>query len=180
MSGTCRPTSWSQDGEIGSRGSRTLVSRSASLRRMGFISLRCFPLHERNHRVQSTEVRVDQITMDGDEQPIPSAIVEQHRQAVGIGAEQRIRDERPECFRGRARPAADARLDVGGRPCSPPETFGALIPDALLRSNADSLAVLFYDRAGDRLLITIHRDLIDAYLGRLDSVVALMQRKAPQ
>ena len=74
----------------------------------------------------------------------------------------------------------DVQACVGGRPCSPLETFGALIPDALLRSNADSLAVLFYDRAGDRLRITISRDLIDAYLGRLDSVVALMQRQAPQ
>jgi hypothetical protein len=66
---------------------------------------------------------------------------------------------------------------VGGRPCSPPETFGALIPDALLRSNRDSIAVRFYNRAGRELLVVLHRDLIDAYLGRLDSVVAVMRKK---
>jgi len=66
---------------------------------------------------------------------------------------------------------------VGGRPCSPPETFGALIPDALLRSNRDSIAVRFYNRAGRELVVVLHRDLIDAYLGRLDSVVAVMRTK---
>jgi hypothetical protein len=66
---------------------------------------------------------------------------------------------------------------VGGRPCSPPETFGAFIPDALLRSNRDSIAVTFYNRRGRELLITLHRDLIEAYLGRLDSVVAVMRTK---
>jgi len=73
--------------------------------------------------------------------------------------------------------ARDVTACVGGRPCSPPETFGAFIPDAVLRSNRDSLAVTFYDRAGRRLLITLHRDLIEAYLGRLDSVVAVMRTK---
>jgi len=71
----------------------------------------------------------------------------------------------------------DVHWCVGGRPCSPPETFGAFIPDALLRSNRDSIAVTFYNRRGRELLITLHRDLIDAYLGRLDSVVAVMRKK---
>jgi hypothetical protein len=72
----------------------------------------------------------------------------------------------------------DVQSCVGGRPCSPPETFGALIPDALLRSSCDSLAVTFYNhRSGRQLLITLHRDLIDAYLGRLDSVVAVMRKQ---
>jgi hypothetical protein len=66
---------------------------------------------------------------------------------------------------------------VGGRPCSPPETFGALIPDALLRLNRDSIAVRFYNGAGRELVVVLHRDLIDAYLGRLDSVVAVMRTK---
>lgn len=67
---------------------------------------------------------------------------------------------------------------VGGPPCSPPETFGAFIPDAVLRSDRDSLAVTFYDRANPKLPITIHRNVIDAYLGVLDSVVAVMRRKS--
>ncbi len=71
----------------------------------------------------------------------------------------------------------DVHWCVGGRPCSPPETFGAFIPDSLLRSNRDSIAVTFYNRRGRELLITLHRDLIDAYLGRLDSVVAVMRKK---
>lgn len=66
---------------------------------------------------------------------------------------------------------------VGGRPCSPPETFGAFIPDALLRSNRDSIAVTFSNRGGREWLIILHRDLIDAYLGRLDSVVAVIRAK---
>ena len=66
---------------------------------------------------------------------------------------------------------------AGGSPCSPPETFGAFIPDALLRSNRDSIAVTFYNRRGRELLITLHRNLIEAYLGRLDSVVAVMRTK---
>ncbi len=64
---------------------------------------------------------------------------------------------------------------VGGRPCSPPETFGAFIPDTVLRSSRDSLAVTFYNRAGRELRIILHRELIEAYLGRLDSVVAVMR-----
>jgi len=71
----------------------------------------------------------------------------------------------------------DLHSCVGGKPCSPPETFGALIPDELLRSSRDSLAVTFYGRGTRELLITLHRDLIDAYLGRVDSVVAVMRKK---
>lgn len=71
----------------------------------------------------------------------------------------------------------DFHACVGGKPCSPPETFGALIPDALLRSNADSIPVTFYDRGHRELVITLHRDLIDAYLGRLDSLIAVIRKK---
>jgi hypothetical protein len=71
----------------------------------------------------------------------------------------------------------DVHACVGGKPCSPLETFGALIPDELLRSNPDSIPVTFYDRGERVLVITLHRDLIDAYLGRLDSVVAVMRKK---
>jgi hypothetical protein len=73
--------------------------------------------------------------------------------------------------------ARDVYSCAGGSPCSPPETFGAFIPDALLRSHRDSLAVTFYNGRGRELLITLHRDLIEAYLGRLDSVVAVMRTK---
>jgi len=71
----------------------------------------------------------------------------------------------------------DVHACVGGRPCSPPETFGALVPDELLRSTRDSLVVTFYGRGSRELLITLHRDLIDAYLGRVDSVVAVMRKQ---
>ena len=72
----------------------------------------------------------------------------------------------------------DVRSCAGGTPCSPPETFEARIPDVLLRSAVDSIPVTFFDRAGRRLLISLHRDLIDAYLGRLDSVVAIMRKQS--
>jgi hypothetical protein len=73
--------------------------------------------------------------------------------------------------------ARDPFWCVGGKPCTPPETFGALIPDTLLRSHPDSLPVTFYDRAGNRLFVTLHRDLIEAYLERVDSIVAVMRQR---
>lgn len=73
----------------------------------------------------------------------------------------------------------DVRSCAGGRPCPPGETFGALVPDELLRANPDSIPVTFYDGAGRELLIILHRDLIEAYLGRVDSVVAEMRKKRP-
>lgn len=71
----------------------------------------------------------------------------------------------------------DVHACVGGKPCSPLETFGVLIPDELLRSNPDSIPVTFHNRGERVLVITLHRDLIDAYLGRLDSVVAVIRKK---
>jgi len=73
--------------------------------------------------------------------------------------------------------ARDPFWCVGGKPCTPPETFGALVPDALLRSHPDSLPVTFYDRAGRRVLVTLQRDLIETYLERVDSIVAVMRQR---
>lgn len=71
----------------------------------------------------------------------------------------------------------DVHACVGGKPCSPLVTFGVLIPDELLRSNPDSIPVTFHNRGERVLVITLHRDLIDAYLSRLDSVVAVIRKK---
>jgi hypothetical protein len=71
----------------------------------------------------------------------------------------------------------DVQWCVGGKPCTPAETFEVLIPDPLLRSIADSVPITFYDRAGRRLSIILHQDLIDGYLGRVDSVVAVIRSK---
>lgn len=71
----------------------------------------------------------------------------------------------------------DGQWCIGGKPCSPPETFGVIIPDTLLRAGSDSVAVVFYERSGRRVPITLPRTLIHSYLGRVDSVVAVMRRK---
>ena len=82
---------------------------------------------------------------------------------------------RPLQLTGRAH---DVYACVGGSPCSPPETFGAYIPDPVLRSERDSLAVTFYDPAHRKLVITVRRNVIDSYLRVLDSVVAVMRRRS--
>lgn len=61
--------------------------------------------------------------------------------------------------------------------CSPYETRGVRVPDAVLRANRDSLAVRFYGRAGGELTITLYRDLIDSYLEKVDSVSAALRKK---
>jgi hypothetical protein len=63
-----------------------------------------------------------------------------------------------------------------GERCSPPETYGARIPDELLRASRDSVAVTFYGR-GRELTVTVRRDLIDAYLTAIDSVRAQLRRR---
>ena len=60
--------------------------------------------------------------------------------------------------------------------CTPPETFGARIPDGLLRSLTDSLEVKFYSSSRDFTLIVRH-DLINAYLAKLDSVSAQLKQR---
>lgn len=63
-----------------------------------------------------------------------------------------------------------------GDSCSPPETFGARVPDEVLRGR-DSVAVKFYGRGGRELVVTIRRDLIDAYVAAVDSVSAALRRR---
>lgn len=65
----------------------------------------------------------------------------------------------------------------GGEVCSPYETFGALVLDKVLRANRDSLPVTFYSRNGALLNVTLHRDVIDAYLTAVDSVSAALRVK---
>lgn len=66
---------------------------------------------------------------------------------------------------------------AGGDVCSPYETFGALVLDKVLRDNRDSLPVTFYGRNGALLTITLHRDVIDAYLTAVDSVSSALRVK---
>jgi hypothetical protein len=63
-----------------------------------------------------------------------------------------------------------------GDKCSPYETFGVRIPDRILRANRDSVAVTFYENEGRKLIVTVRRDLIDAYLKAVDSVSAELRR----
>jgi hypothetical protein len=61
--------------------------------------------------------------------------------------------------------------------CSPAETFGARIPDELLRAHRDSVPVTFYARGGRALTLTVHRAVIDSYLAAVDSVRAALRRR---
>ena len=51
-------------------------------------------------------------------------------------------------------------------------TVGVRVPDSILRANQDSLVVTFFPAATEPWTITLHRDLISAYLKTVDSVVA--------
>ena len=73
----------------------------------------------------------------------------------------------------RDRDACYAKADV----CSPPETFGAWVPDALLKANRDSLPVTFQSYNGNELHLTLHRDLIHAYLASVDSTSTALRNK---
>jgi hypothetical protein len=65
-----------------------------------------------------------------------------------------------------------------GRKCSPMVTVSVRIPDSLLRANRDSLVVTFFPRTLDPWTITLRRELIAAYLQKVDSVVAEMNKVA--
>lgn len=67
---------------------------------------------------------------------------------------------------------------AGNAVCSPYLTFGAQIPDELLRANRDSMPVTFYATSGREITITLRRNLIDAYLGAVDSVTTALQAKS--
>jgi len=72
-----------------------------------------------------------------------------------------------------------ARRDVYacyyGKDCSPMTTVGVRVPDSLLRANRDSLVLTFYPQVLEPWTITLHRELIAAYLKTVDSVVAEMR-----
>lgn len=76
----------------------------------------------------------------------------------------------------------DAQRDVYscfyGKDCSPMVTVGVRIPDSLLRSNRDSLVVMFFPRVGETWTISLRHALIAAYLTRVDSVAAEMRKIA--
>jgi hypothetical protein len=59
-----------------------------------------------------------------------------------------------------------------GSKCWPSITLGVRMPDSLLRHNRDSLVVRFVPDVGDQWTITMRRELIAAYLKKVDSVVA--------
>lgn len=64
------------------------------------------------------------------------------------------------------------------RRCSPSETFGARIPDEVLRAHRDSLVVTFYGGGGREFMITVRRDLIDAYLAAVDAISAELRSRS--
>jgi hypothetical protein len=65
-----------------------------------------------------------------------------------------------------------------GKDCSPMVTVGVRVPDSLLRANRDSLVVTFFPRVLDPWTITLRRELIAAYLKKVDSVVAELRKTA--
>lgn len=62
-----------------------------------------------------------------------------------------------------------------GSPCSPMTTVGVRLPDSLLRANRDSLVVTFLPGGRDPWAVVLRRELIAAYLMKVDSVVAAMR-----
>jgi hypothetical protein len=64
-----------------------------------------------------------------------------------------------------------------GKSCSPFETFGAFIPDKVLRPSRNSIPVTFYAYDGREIVVTVHHQLIDAYLATVDSVSAELSRR---
>jgi len=60
--------------------------------------------------------------------------------------------------------------------CSPYETFNARIPDEFLKAGHDSLVVKLYSRNGREEILTLHRDVIDAYLEKVASVSEALRK----
>jgi hypothetical protein len=65
-----------------------------------------------------------------------------------------------------------------GAECSPYEVRGLRVRDEMLRANRDSIAVRIYGRGGTEMVITLHRELIDAYLSTVDSVSAELRKSS--
>lgn len=82
---------------------------------------------------------------------------------------------RPLAFTGLSR---DVHHCEGDTHCSAYETLNARIPDEFLRASRDSIVVKLHGRGGREESITLHREMIDAYLERVASVsVALRDKK---
>ncbi len=62
-----------------------------------------------------------------------------------------------------------------GRRCSPLTYVAVRLPDALLRASRDSLVVTFIPTGRDSWTVTLRRELIAAFLTKVDSVVAEMR-----
>ena len=61
--------------------------------------------------------------------------------------------------------------------CTPFETIEVRLPDEMLRANRDSVAVRLYGRGGTEMIITVRREIIDAYLAKVDSVSAALRKE---
>jgi hypothetical protein len=62
-----------------------------------------------------------------------------------------------------------------GNDCSPRMTVGVAVPDSLLRANRDSLVVTFFPASLEPWKIAVRRELVTAYLQKVDSLVAEMR-----
>lgn len=60
--------------------------------------------------------------------------------------------------------------------CTPTATFGARILDSQFRASKGDVPVKFITSSGSEIVFTLRRDLIDAYLGTIDSVVAALKK----
>lgn len=65
----------------------------------------------------------------------------------------------------------------GGDRCSPRAYYGISLPDSLLRTNRDSLVVMFDRVSPSHWTLTLRRELIAAYLSAVDSLTASLRRE---
>lgn len=84
---------------------------------------------------------------------------------------------RPLVFTGLSR---DVHHCEGDNHCSAYETLNARIPGEFLRASRDSIVVKLHGRGGREESITLHREMIDAYLEKLATVSAALQGKQKQ
>ena len=80
---------------------------------------------------------------------------------------------RPLIFTGFSR---DVHHCEGDSHCSAYETLSARIPDEFLRASRDSVVVKIRSRGGREEIITLHREMIDAYLEKVASVSAALRK----
>lgn len=70
-----------------------------------------------------------------------------------------------------------ASCSGGHRACTPYATFGARVTDSDLRASRAGVDVTFFARDGQTLALTLPPELVEAYLGKVDSVVAALRHK---